>query len=655
LRKVVLSEASGILAYIALFGSTAAVAGEVPLSFLVLFALAFAAGLIMDRMRFEGPLINPVILLVLVVGGILICLFRMEADLFNRALGILLLIISAKLISPKKPRDLLQLYLLNLLVVAAVAVTRWGLEFGLLVLGEAFLSVTGLVFIHGSGERREISGSQAWHLVGWSGVITMCLVPATVFFFMVIPRSTGMFFSWGGRSVARTGFSDRINPGAVEEIKVDPSPAFRVKWMSGRVPKRPLWRGVVYDTYSGGGWEKRHGGAVARPDIWADRVQYEILVEPSDLEFLLSYGLPSRVYLRSQKAFLAPGFTIQVPRPIERRTLYQVRAFTVQAFPEDIPPLYYLEIPRDVREGLSALAGRLAGADALGTAQAVASYLRKTYAYTLSPGEVPEGDPVLHFLFTGKKGHCEYFASAMVLLLRTLDVPARMVGGYLGGDWNEMGQYFLVRRSDAHTWVEVWIEGRGWAAFDPTPGASTLENPGFKSGMLRFVDLLRLKWYYWVLDYDLDRQLDLARKATNLLRSLRSGGPKWGLSFEARDLMKGIPLLVTLLLAFGMKIAWSRYRGRPRTRGERFVRVLERRGYEKKRGETLQELAGRVAEGDAGLGRKALSFVETYYSVEYGQEERGEASLDRLLREMGKRPRAGGPQPPPFEDAGSRS
>jgi len=635
LPKTNLLNISGLLAYGALIGSVAAIAREAPPVSVIVFILALIVGFIQDQRSIQNPVSNPLSLLFLVILGIFLSLIGITGEnFFNRFLSILLIIISAKLISPKKSRDMLQIYLLNLLVVAAAAVTRWGMEFGLLVILEAFISVTGLVLIYGSYEQQEIAISEMWHLVRWSSLITLCLLPATVVFFIILPRPTGIFFAWGGGAVAKTGFSDRVTPGAVEQIKIDPSPAFRVRWLKGKHPPKPLWRGIVYDTYEGGVWEKRYKREIDFPKMWwAEMMQYEILLEPTDSEYLLSLGLPGKISLKSQKPILVSGYTAKVPDILERRTLYQVYSYSLRDLPDDLSPLYYIDIPGDVEERLLPLARRLAGQTVMETARGVESFLKTGFSYNLAPGEA-QGDPVIYFLFTSKKGHCEYFASAMVLLLRSLGIPARVVGGYSGGDWNEMGQYYLVHHSDAHTWVEVWIEGRGWGVFDPTPAVYVKEKSPLRVKVSRFIDFLKLKWYYWVLDYDLKRQADLARKAASIFQSFRSGNNSIRLALKAPDFKKLIPIFIIAGLILFLKIAWPRFHNRPKTWGEKFVHFFQRHGYYKQPGETLREFAQRIAEHDPPLGHKALLFVKNYYLLEYG-EKGPEDILGQLLKTMG--------------------
>jgi protein-glutamine gamma-glutamyltransferase len=632
-----LAKTALLLVCIALAVSVLSIAQEAPPAVVVCFCAALLASLLVERKPFLSRMLKPFWIVPAVLAGIFFCFVGIgQENLMSRLLSILLILVSAKLLLPKRPRDLLQLYLLNLLAVAAAAVTRWGIEFGLLALIETFLSITGLAMIYGSQEEMEVSRIQLGHLLRATGLITLLLIPVAAVLFVLIPRPVGMFFSWGVRSVARSGFGDRVAPGEVSEIKTDPTPAFRVKWIKGGIPVRPLWRGAVYDTYVEGAWVKKFHNQVpyAVPED-ARTVQYEVLLEPVAHRSLPCYGLPMDVRLRPQRPFMVIGYTLQSSEAIQNRIVYQVSAFAVTEFPEDIAPENYLGIPRSLREPLGNVARVLEKRDTFQTAAGVEAFLRNGFEYTLSPG-VAQGDPVLHFLTITRKGHCEYFASAMVLLLRSVGIPSRVVGGYAGGEWNELGRYFLVRQSDAHTWVEAWIEDRGWVAFDPTPAALVQEGASLRSRLVRMLDLMAYRWYYWVLDYDLGKQVALARRAASWLQSFRSAEGRTRIP----DGLSRLPALrdvwpypvFGIVIAF-LWVAWRFYRHRPRGWGERFLRLLEGHGLHRETGETLLEWSGRIATHHPAIGRKALAFVRSYYLLEYGRRGQ-EMDVARLFAEL---------------------
>ena len=141
-------------------------------------------------------------------------------------------------------------------------------------------------------------------------------------------------------------------------------------------------------------------------------------------------------------------------------------------------------------------------------ARAIESHLRHDYGYTLQLLSKPVPDPLAYFLFERKKGHCEYFASAMAVMLRTVGIPSRVVTGFQSGTYNSMTGWQVVRASDAHSWVEAWLDGRGWTTFDPTPADPSASLPGLSS-LAMLSDAADQFWQDWVVSYDVDRQMAL--------------------------------------------------------------------------------------------------------------------------------------------------
>src|SRR5262249_23025017 len=136
-------------------------------------------------------------------------------------------------------------------------------------------------------------------------------------------------------------------------------------------------------------------------------------------------------------------------------------------------------------------------------AQKLSRFLATRYRYELAKPSTSQ-DPLEEFLFTRGSGNCEYFAAAMAVMLRTLDVPTRVVGGVPPGAWNPYGRYFMVRLSDAHAWVEAYFDGLGWVSFDPSPrGSGAFDQP---SALALYIDAARMRWYRYVVNWSLQDQ-----------------------------------------------------------------------------------------------------------------------------------------------------
>jgi protein-glutamine gamma-glutamyltransferase len=189
---------------------------------------------------------------------------------------------------------------------------------------------------------------------------------------------------------------------------------------------------------------------------------------------------------------------------------------------------------------------------------AVEEHLRSGYRYDLDSPSGAAPQPLLHFLFESKAGHCEFYSTAMAMLLRTLGVPTRNVTGFIGGTYNRFGEFYAVRQGDAHSWVEVYLDGRGWTRFDPTPPSSSAPRSEV-TGMVAFlrdvIEAAAQRWSRHVIGYDLDQQIELFRSVKQRYRDY--GGAELGR--RARPLL---PVAVVLALGVLSYLGWRRWRVR---------------------------------------------------------------------------------------------
>jgi hypothetical protein len=199
--------------------------------------------------------------------------------------------------------------------------------------------------------------------------------------------------------------------------------------------------------------------------------------------------------------------------------------------------------------------------------QTIERYLRQHYAYTLDLSGPPPPDPLAYFLFERRAGHCEYFAAAMTVMLRSLGIPARYVNGFLAGEYNSVGGDFIIRARDAHSWVEAFFPGYGWITFDPTPGGDAVA-PGFLSSIALYWDWFEMQWTEWIINYDFFHQYTLAQ---NLQRNSRNWTAEVSHSFDharyvgiewTRDWQRHLTklpvwLLIPIALLIGLAVALS--------------------------------------------------------------------------------------------------
>jgi transglutaminase-like putative cysteine protease len=356
-------------------------------------------------------------------------------------------------------------------------------------------------------------------------------LPLAMAAFWLFPRLGSPIWGMPDRAVARPGLSDRMSPGEWLELIGDETPALRVKFIgSPPSPAEMYFRGPVLWAFDGRTWTtlsaaQRLPAAPMRPG--ALRYEYELELEATDSRQMVALELPTAA---PSDASLSLDYSLRARRPLTSLSRWRMQAAQPAQFEPDLDPrlrALALQLPQGFNPRTLALAARWraeAGdgpqADAALVERSLA-WVRKDFAYTLNT-PLPGRDSVDEFLFDVQAGFCEHFSSSFVVLMRAAGIPARVVTGYAGGYRNPLGDYWLVRRSDAHAWAEVWLEGRGWVRVDPTAAVAperiydtiddrTQAGFGGLGSVLDFGDLLRRGWNDFLLGFNADRQRQLLR------------------------------------------------------------------------------------------------------------------------------------------------
>jgi hypothetical protein len=313
----------------------------------------------------------------------------------------------------------------------------------------------------------------------------------------------------------------------------------------------------------------------------------------------------------------------------------------------------YLQLPAG-HERVAALAREVTASakNELDMAQKLVRYLQSSrYKYSLSLPDVGARPPLEAFLFDFKSGHCEYFASAMAIMLRSLGIPARNVTGFVGGRYNPYGGYYALRQGDAHSWVEAYVEGRGWVTYDPTPTLRAELGP--KSGMWAdlqaFMDALKTRWLTSVVGYDLRTQISLLRKLAQMFADSDAKGG--GAARDNGDQLGGLKrfgkVVVLVLVGVGAAVAaliWFRRRRRSKQNVrvlrpevaevvrlyQQLERVLEAAGYGRLPSTTPQEHVKDLEAASFELVGDVRLVTERYMQVRYGSESLSEAERMQL-------------------------
>jgi transglutaminase-like putative cysteine protease len=457
--------------------------------------------------------------------------------------SLLLILLGIKFLEEKKPRDMYQILLLSLLCISLATLHNLSLSFLLFLLVFSFLSITSLVFIN--SYRQSQRDYQRAEVFFYYSKVSLALFISVFLlaipFFVGLPRSQFPLLDIFGRGEGlKTGIAKEVSLGKVGEIQQDNTLAFRVYGLSQGL-RDPYWRVQVFDTYQNGRWVNNLKGSQAMPKGTGD-VQYTVVLEPHYDEYLPAldypYSLSSLEGIKAQ-VFVSPGGVFRASTSINRPVRYTASSvFEPPNWDEDLES--YLEVPKDVPKGIRNLAQELSRNAKTDEEKLkrVIDHFSKGYTYSLKL-EKFEGDPLEYFLLVSKKGNCEYYASATALLLRLMDVPARVVGGFKGAVWNNYGNYYIITNSMAHVWVEAYINGK-WVRVDTTP---PYQSPALRriSTFSLIMDSMVSFWYSNVVGFSAEKQINLFKAFGKGLR--------WSVKKENLAVVLRYILLTALALA----------------------------------------------------------------------------------------------------------
>ncbi|WP_432695778.1 transglutaminase TgpA family protein [Marinobacterium sp. YM272] len=445
-------------------------------------------------------------------------------------------------------------------------------------------------------------------------------LPVMLVLFIVFPRIGPLWSMPLNQQAVRSGLSDSMSPGDISRLTRSAELAFRVSF-DGQVPspEQRYWRSMVYSYFDGRTWSRipfREQYRLSQATLLDQRreLSYEVIFEASNNPWLVALDQPVSA---PSGARLTKGNAPIRSRPVDRRISYRATSvldYRLQPELNAYDRELYLQLPaqvpnprsRELAEGW----WQETGQQPQQFVQRALGLFNREFSYTLTP-PVLSGEMIDAFLFDSKQGFCGHYAGALTYLLRSVGVPARVVAGYQGGEWNAQEAYLTVRQYDAHAWVEYWMETEGWIRVDPTAAVAPervnqqadqlfANDPAFLSdtplARLRFgqdswlvdirrqIDALNFNWQRWVLNYQ-GRQMDL-------LQSLLGK-----VSMTKMALLVIIPVALVLLI-----VAWGQLGGNLLRRQDPLERSLtrllsrfERLGYRREPRETLQAFSQRMS------------------------------------------------------------
>jgi transglutaminase-like putative cysteine protease len=496
-------------------------------------------------------------------------------------------------------------------------------------------------------------------------------------FFLVVPRTTLSALSRSGSGLGGfIGFSDHVTLGDIGRLKSSDEIVMRVRVEdSGAQQGRELrWRGVALDRFTGRSWIKSANASVLRTRDERPAGFFQLgttedlrrltaqtfFMEPLDTPVL--FAAPRAVAMQGALPFVRVDGegSLQTRMHDQERIIYKVYSDTAEPDAAALrgdslvyPPSAdrYKRLPDELDPRIAALARDVmtqsAAHNRYDQAHAIETYLWGNYGYTL---DLKAGgpDPLSDFLFNVRAGHCEYFATAMAVMLRTQGIAARVVNGFLPGERNEAANAYTVRKSDAHSWVEVYFpKTDSWVTFDPTPAAGRIahERTGLAGQLSKYSEALELMWFQYVIGYDKKEQRSLATSLHNWLFDLRRGSAakldqaqRW-LASAAHPALWGLLVLVVLLLCavlasrmhrlgwrVGLKI-WRVKGGRESSRVDfydRLIALLEKRGLRREEDQTPLEFAAAV-----GIS-EAIEITSAYNRVRFGGENLSRSEVEGI-------------------------
>jgi len=528
--------------------------------------------------------------------------------------------------------------------------------------------------------------------------------------FFFFPRfSAGYMGRTSMNPTLMSGFTDDVELGEIGEIKKNTAVVMRVQ-TGGPVDYDKLrWRGIALVNFDGTRWTSGGRGSVQvfpKGDGWipvgepqqragehAKILQYTVVMEPmaTDALFIPGKGIAIRGNFSGDRSspfggrrtYLFRDGSDSVFNPfhnfvamryfgISRLPQFQIDRLRAAGteYPAEISN-FYLQLPKlDPRIPELAKNVTAQAETPVDKAIVLESYLQSKYTYTLQLTGKPGADPLARFLFDTRAGHCEYFASAMAVMLRTLGIPSREVNGFLPGEYNSLGGDYIVRASDAHSWVEAYFPGNGWVVFDPTPPAIG-SAPGIFSRLALFADWLELTWNEWVINYDFGHQVLLAQSLQSKSRNWRGTARdwferkqatakglmrKWQLTHESFGILVPVVLVGFLLvLRFNLiarvyrniRLFWQ-MRGNPSSQNSpqiasrlylEMLRILKKAGFPRSETQTPHEFASEIKERN--LARSVQEFTQLYSAARFGSIPCDTSRLQELLGQIRASARSG--------------
>jgi transglutaminase-like putative cysteine protease len=550
------------------------------------------------------------------------------------AAGTVLLVVmgSIKLLETHSRRDRYIVVGTALFLLLAACLDRQGLARMPLYLAEAGLCCSALAITAYGGAGLEFRA--AGKLAARSLLLAL---PLALVFFVFFPRLPGGFWALPASDEAVTGLGESMSPGSISQLTASYEPAFRVRF-AGPIPppQERYWRGPVLHDFDGYSWSRGAGHAYRQQPLryLGAPFRYSVTLVPDANRWW--FALDTVAGSPDKRVLFGYDYDLVARDPVTQPTTFDALSYTHTESAEALPSYARqmetaLPQSRNPRTRQLAVSLRARAVTDPEFVRAVIDFLRGGgFQYSLTPPKL-DFDSVDDFLFHTRAGFCGHYASAFVALMRAGGVPARVVTGYQGGEWNPIGGYFVVRQSDAHAWAEVWIDGRGWRRIDPTaivaperlrrgildllPDAVSgrtrlLHATPFLAHLLQGWDALNTAWNERIVKFDFNTQLGILER----------------LGVHSADWMALVAALGSGLVGWLAWIAWHIGRSAgarppdPLARAyARLCRKLARAGVARDAHEGPLDYAAKIARRRPDLALRARLLLMRYAQLRYGR------------------------------------
>jgi protein-glutamine gamma-glutamyltransferase len=612
------------------------------------------------------------------------CLY-VSREFMPATVHLVLFLAVLKILTARTTRDYAVVAGIAFLELLFASVLSTNLSFFLFL---ALFVVFGLAALASSEIRRSIRKPRTlargglksfhWRLAALTLSVALGILALTGGLFFLLPRTAqAAFRHLAPQRYHVPGFSNEMMLGEIGQIRKWRTPVMHVRFFDAERPTGLKWRGVALAQFDGRRWYNpsetgqpltvTDGLLKLRDRSRAAGIRYEVQLSSTTSDALFFAGSPVLLRINSARVIRTSTDSYRLDSGTPEGLHYGVYSALEESAPlpevrrlSEEERLFHLLLP-PVDRRIVALARQVTGGleSDEARARAIESYLRTHYGYSTEPLSLRATDPLAQFLFERRKGHCEYFASAMAVMLRVVNIPARVANGFQSGVYNPVSGWLVIRASDAHSWVEAWLPGRGWTTFDPTPPDPNPPADSLWSRLGFYLDAADTFWQEWVLNYNLDRQLILAAQMEDSSRTLgsrwldrvRATVAHWKTTAAAWARQYGVATLIAALLA-GM--AW-RYFPRLRTWWKTLARVrqvqrgaalasdatllyarmlvlLKRRGFQKPAWVTPAEFARLLPASETAT--LVARFTAAYNDLRFGGDREAAPRMMQLLQSL---------------------